>query len=34
MQTTVQQVEKFRDLILNTFTHIWKNPETGYKEWS
>lgn len=33
MQTTVQQVEKFRDLILNTFNHIWENPETGYKEW-
>lgn len=25
--------EKHRDLILNAFDYIWKNPETGYREW-
>ncbi|MBQ5791766.1 MAG: peptidase dimerization domain-containing protein, partial [Clostridia bacterium] len=28
----VAAVEKYRDLILNTERHIWKTPETGYKE--
>ena len=26
-------VEKHRELILNSLDFIWKNPETGYKEW-
>lgn len=26
-------VEKHRELILNSLDYIWKNPETGYKEW-
>ena len=27
-------VERFRDLILEIEDHIWKHPETGYKEWN
>lgn len=26
-------VEKHRQLIADAFTYLWKNPETGYKEW-
>lgn len=26
-------VEKHRQLILDTNDHIWKNPESGYREW-
>ena len=26
-------VEKYRDLILSAERYIWKNPETGYKEY-
>ena len=28
-----QNVEKHRQLILDAFEHIWKNPELGYQEW-
>lgn len=28
-----QAVEKHRDMILEAHDYIWKNPETGYKEW-
>ena len=26
-------VEKHRNLILEAHDYIWKNPETGYREW-
>ena len=26
-------VEKYRDLIMDTLDYIWKNPESGYREW-
>ena len=26
-------VSKHRDLILSAYEYIWKNPETGYREW-
>ena len=31
--SAVQLVEKHRALIADAFAYIWKNPETGYKEW-
>ena len=33
MQHIIQAVEKHRTLILEAERHIWKNPETGYKEY-
>ena len=33
MQTYIQMVDKHRDRILDAFDYIWKNPETGYREW-
>ena len=33
MSNMKKYVEKHRDLILNSLDYIWKNPETGYKEW-
>ncbi len=33
MQKYKQAVEKHQDLILNALDYIWKNPETGYREW-
>lgn len=33
MQNLTGRVDKYRDLILGAERHIWKNPETGYKEW-
>lgn len=33
MQKYIACVEKHRQLILDALDHIWKNPETGYKEW-
>lgn len=33
MNNFTKNVEKQRELILNCFDYIWKNPETGYKEW-
>ncbi len=33
MNSNVSCVEKNRELILNALDYIWKNPETGYKEW-
>lgn len=33
MQTVAKTVDSYRDLILNTLDYIWKNPETGYREW-
>ena len=33
MNRYVTAVNKHRDLILNALDYIWKNPETGYKEW-
>lgn len=32
MEKLFEAVEKHRDLILKTERYIWKNPETGYKE--
>lgn len=32
-ETLFQAVEKHRELILKAERHIWKNPETGYREW-
>ncbi len=29
----IQNVEKFRQLTMDTFDYIWANPETGYREW-
>ena len=33
MDTKCQLVEKHRDLIFQALDYIWKNPETGYREW-
>lgn len=33
MSNYTEYVEKHRDLILDSLDYIWKNPETGYKEW-
>lgn len=33
MKQYQQYVEKHRDLILDAFDYIWKNPEPGYREW-
>jgi len=33
MQFYKDQIDKNRQLILDAFDYIWKNPETGYKEW-
>ena len=33
MNRYVTAVNKHRKLILNALDYIWKNPETGYKEW-
>ena len=32
MKKVINAVEKYRSLILDAERHIWKNPETGYKE--
>ena len=29
----IANVDKHRDLILEAERHIWKNPETGFREW-
>ena len=31
--TVLQAVESYQDTILAAERHIWKNPETGFKEW-
>ncbi len=33
MENYKNAIEKNKELILETFSYIWKNPETGYKEW-
>ena len=33
MEKIITSVNKHRDLILGTYEYVWKNPETGYKEW-
>lgn len=33
MSNFTKYVEKHRELILDSLDYIWKNPETGYKEW-
>ncbi len=33
MQNLIKAVEKNRQLILDTERYVWKNPETGYKEY-
>lgn len=33
MSDYAKYVEKHRELILNSLDFIWKNPETGYREW-
>ena len=33
MKTIARAVEKYRSLILEAERYIWKNPETGYKEY-
>ena len=33
MEKYAQYVNKHRKLILDALDYIWKNPETGYKEW-
>ena len=33
MKKYIAYVEKHRDLILAANDYIWKNPETGYREW-
>ena len=32
-ETIKKAVLSAKDLILESERHIWKNPETGYKEW-
>ncbi len=32
-QSLIAAVDRHKDLIYSTFETIWKNPETGYKEW-
>jgi metal-dependent amidase/aminoacylase/carboxypeptidase family protein len=32
-QKLTQAVEKYSKLILDTERYIWKNPETGFREW-
>lgn len=33
MNPYIAYVEKHRELILDAMDYIWKNPETGFKEW-
>ena len=33
MSTLATRAEKYRDMIIAAQDYIWKNPETGYKEW-
>ena len=33
MERYKQMVDKHASLILSAFDYIWKNPETGYREW-
>lgn len=33
MQQYIAMVDKHRERILDTFEYVWKNPETGYREW-
>lgn len=33
MSNLASKAEKYRDIILAAQDYIWKNPETGYKEW-
>ncbi len=33
MNEKLKYVEKHRQLMLDALDYIWKNPETGYKEW-
>ena len=32
LDTVLQAVEAYQDTILAAERHIWKNPESGYKE--
>ena len=33
MQTIIQAAEKHKQLMFDAERYLWKNPETGYKEW-
>ena len=33
LQAMLKGVENHRETILAAERHIWKNPETGYREW-
>ena len=33
LNTMLQAIDGYKDPILAAERHIWKNPETGYKEW-
>ena len=33
LDTVLQAVDSYQDTILAAERHIWKNPESGYKEW-
>ena len=33
MEKNMQNVEKYRQLILDAQDYIWKHPETGFREW-
>ena len=33
MQRYQEYVDRHAELILSAFDYIWKNPETGYREW-
>ena len=33
MNTMYNAIEAYKDTILAAERHIWKNPETGYREW-
>ena len=32
-QSIIEAIDQSRDLILKAERHIWKNPETGFREW-
>ncbi|MBQ2696967.1 MAG: amidohydrolase [Clostridia bacterium] len=33
MEAIAKTIDSYRDLIVDTLDYIWKNPETGYREW-
>ena len=33
LDNILQSVEAYQDIILAVERHIWRNPESGYREW-